>query len=161
MSVSIIAAMASNRAIGRANKIPWKIPGEQKLFRKITEGHPIIMGRKTYESIGRPLPLRSNIIITRNKKYSIPGCIIFSDLFSALEEFRNKKVFIIGGEQIYKQALPVAENIFLTIIQKKVAGDAFFPDFSRNEFFIVEEKSVNTFPPYKFIHFKRIPSTDI
>jgi len=161
MSVSIIAAMASNRVIGRANKIPWKIPGEQKLFRKITEGHPIIMGRKTYESIGRPLPLRLNIIITRKKEYIIPDCIIFSDLFSALEEFRNKKVFIIGGEQIYKQALPVAEDIFLTIIQKNIVGDAFFPDFLKTEFAIVEEKSVNTFPPYKFIHFKRIPQKEI
>ena len=159
MSISIIAAMSSNRVIGRANKIPWKIPGEQKLFRKITEGHPIIMGRKTYESIGRPLPLRLNIIITRKKEYLIPGCITFSDLSSALGEFNNKTVFIIGGEQIYKQALPLAEDIYLTIIQKKIAGDAFFPDFSKTEFVIAEEKSVNTSPPYKFIHFKRIPST--
>ncbi|MFO7559898.1 MAG: dihydrofolate reductase [Desulfobacterales bacterium] len=158
MSVSIIAAMAANRVIGRANKIPWKIPGEQKLFRKITEGHTIIMGRKTYESIGRPLPFRLNIIITRKKDYIIPDCLTFSDLFSALAEFNGREVFIIGGEQIYKQALPIAEDIYLTIIQKKIAGDVFFPEFSKSEFIIVEEQAMSTSPPYTFIHFKRIPS---
>ncbi len=136
MKISIIVAVAGKkRVIGSSNKIPWYIPGELKRFKEITMGHPIIMGRKTHESIGKPLPGRTNIVITTHPDYQALGCIVVHSLEEALrfaqgKPFDSEEVFIIGGGQIYAEALPLADKLYLTYIDKEIEGDVFFPDYS-------------------------------
>lgn len=134
MKISLIAAMTENRVISRKNKIPWKISGELLRFREITEGHTIIMGSKTYESIGNALPERTNIVITSQKDYRAPNCIIAESFEDALNKCEGKDVFVIGGEQVFIQALPFADKIYLSVIHDDFDGDRFFPDFSDDEF---------------------------
>ncbi len=155
--ISIIAAMSLNRVIGYQGKIPWHIPGEQKRFKKITMGHSIIMGRKTYESLGKPLPGRTNIVITRQKNYSAPGCFVVDGLEAALKNCppNETEAFIIGGEQIFRLALPLAGKIYLTIIQKEIRGDVFFPEFSSTKFKEVQSEYVEAALPYTFLIFER------
>ena len=156
--ISIIAAMSLNRAIGKNNRIPWHIPGEQKRFKEITWGHAIIMGRKTHESIGKPLPGRTNIVITRQQKYEAPGCIVVHSLEAALKNCppNETEAFIIGGEQIFKLALPMADRIYLTTIQQKIPGDTFFPEFSLNDVTVTSEVTVTSSAlPYTFSIFER------
>jgi dihydrofolate reductase len=156
MPINLIAAMSLNRVIGKDNKIPWKIPGEQKLFQRITEGHTIVMGRKTFESIGHPLPRRTNIVLTHKKGYIIPGCIVINHFSEAIEAADQKNIFIIGGEKIFKLFLPYADHMYLSIIQKEFEGDAYFPEFSRSDFQVLNKEQVDATIPYQFIHFKRI-----
>ncbi len=147
--ISIIAAMAEDqRVIGVSNTLPWHLPEDLKHFRKMTSGHPILMGRKTYESIGRPLPKRENIIITRNTNYQANGCVIKHSLEEAIAHCSNSgEVFIIGGAELYKQALSIADRMYLTeiIIQPPDSflitfeGDAHFPEFSNAEWTITDE----------------------
>src|SRR5512137_2047046 len=128
MIISIIAAMADNRVIGRGGAIPWDIPADRRRFRELTMGHPVIMGRKTYESIGRPLPGRTNIILSRGPDFRVEGCTIAKSLKDALLVCGGAdEVFICGGEELYQQALDVADRIFLTVVHKVCDGDAFFP----------------------------------
>ena len=136
MKVSIIVAMSENRVIGENNQIPWRISSDLKLFKRITMGHPIIMGRKTFESIGRILPGREHFIISRQTTYQVAGATVVSSIEQALELCRNKtdEAFIIGGAEIYRQTLAQADRIYLTQIHKVVSGDTFFPDFSRDAF---------------------------
>ena len=143
MEIILIAAMAANRVIGRGNDIPWHIPGEQQRFKKITWGHTLIMGRKTYESIGRPLPGRRNIVVTRNTSYDAPGCEVassFDDALSACEG--NSRVFIIGGAQLYALSLARATHIILTILDREIEGDIFFPVFSEDDYLITKSEQV-------------------
>lgn len=130
MVVSLIAAMSSNRVIGQDNKMPWHLSADLKRFKQITTGHPVIMGRKTLDSLGKPLPNRRNLIVSRTPKaHSTPGCEFFGSLEDALKACHsNDEVFIIGGEQIYRLALPFANRVYLTVIDKTYAGDAFFPE---------------------------------
>ena len=142
--ISIIVAIAGKkRVIGKKGALPWHIPQELKRFKEITIGHPIIMGRKTHESIGRSLPGRTNIVITSHD-YKAAGCIVVHSLDEALRSaqgsprgftprgkpFDSKEVFVIGGGEIYKQALPLADKLYLTYIDKEIEGDVFFPDYS-------------------------------
>ena len=122
-----IAAMSLNRVIGRANTIPWHLPEDFKWFKKMTTGRVIVMGRKTFESIGKPLPNRTNAVVTRGP--AIPDVITIRDL-AAFDpaEFRQE-VFVIGGAQIYSQLLPRCSDLFLTVVQREIDGDAFFPEF--------------------------------
>lgn len=136
MQISIIAAVSANGVIGSDNDMPWHIPEDLRRFKEITSGHHVIMGRNTYESIGKPLPNRTNIIITRNKDYKADGCIVVHTLQEALGYSRDKKekeVFIIGGGQIYDQTIQMANKIYLTRIQEVVKGDTYFPfiDFEK------------------------------
>jgi dihydrofolate reductase len=142
--ISIITAMSLNRAIGYKGKIPWHIPGEQQRFKQITWGHAIITGRKTYESIGKPLPGRTNIVITRHKKYKAPGSIVVHSVEAALKNCppNETETFIIGGEQIFRLALPLVQRIYLTTIQQEIAGDAFFPEFSLKEFKVIKTEQI-------------------
>jgi dihydrofolate reductase len=158
MLISIIAAMSINRVIGKNNKIPWHIPGEQQRFKKITWGHAIIMGRKTFESIGKPLPGRTNIVITRQKNYVAPGCIVVHSLEAALKNCHpnETEAFIIGGEQIFRLILPLANRIYLTIIPKEIRGDTFFPEFSSTEFKEIQSEYVEAPLPFTFSIFERI-----
>jgi dihydrofolate reductase len=157
VKISIIAAVAANRVIGRQGKIPWKIPGEQKLFKKITFGHAVIMGRRTYESIGRPLPGRLNIIVTRNRNYLAAGCSVVHDLPGALNSCPQDEdeAFICGGGQLYHEALPLADRIYLTVIQKEIPGDTYFPEIPPNEFRLKESKTIQGFEPYSFQIYER------
>jgi dihydrofolate reductase len=143
MEIILIAAMASNRVIGKGNDIPWHIPGEQQRFKKITWGYPLIMGRRTYESIGHPLPGRRNIVVTRNETYEAPGCEIVNSFDSALALCEDEmKVFIIGGAQLYELSLARATSLILTVLNRKVDGDIFFPEFAENDYSIVKSESV-------------------
>ncbi len=161
--ISIIAAMSLNRAIGYQGKIPWHIPGEQKRFKEITWGHSIIMGRKTYESISKPLPGRTNIIITRQPNYHAPGCIVVHSLDQALNNCapNETEAFIIGGEQIFRLALPLVNRIYLTIIQKEIIGDTFFPEFSSAEFKEIHSEYVNAPLPHTFTIFERTTGVNL
>ncbi|HTP64700.1 MAG TPA: dihydrofolate reductase [Geobacteraceae bacterium] len=128
MIISIIAAMAKNRVIGRDGAIPWNVPEDLLRFRKLTMGHPIIMGRKTYEQIGRPLPGRLNIILTRRSAYRAPGCLVRHSLADALAVCgAADEVFICGGGEIYRQTIGMADRIYLTIIDGEPEGDVLFP----------------------------------
>lgn len=133
--ISLVAAIAANGVIGTANTLPWRLPEDLKRFKKLTLGRPVIMGRKTYESIGRPLPDRHNIIVTRNASYHAQGCTIASSLNAALDAcgLAHDEIFIIGGAQIYREAMPLAQRLYLTEIRREYAGDARFPDIRQGE----------------------------
>ena len=125
-----IVAMTRNRVIGKGNKIPWLLPGEQKWFKETTMGHPVLMGRKTFESIGRPLPGRHNIVVTRSGK--IGGVEIVRDLTEfnpALYEANGRDVFVIGGSEIYRALLPKCDAIYVTMVKQEYDGDTYFPEF--------------------------------
>jgi dihydrofolate reductase len=129
MRISIISAMAENRVIGIENRLPWHLPADLKHFRSLTMGHHILMGRKTFESIGKPLPGRTTVIISRNPDFAAPGCIVAGSIEAAIAACHNdSEVFIIGGEQLYRQALPLADRLYLTQVATQVTGDAYFPE---------------------------------
>ncbi|WP_459615725.1 dihydrofolate reductase [Bordetella sp. 2513F-2] len=129
-TLTLIVAYAGNRAIGRDNALPWKLPGDLAHFKRSTLGHPIIMGRKTWESLGRPLPGRSNIVITRSSGYRADGAAVAPTLDAALAVCPPDagEIFVIGGAQIYALALPRADRILATEVHADVEGDAFFPE---------------------------------
>ncbi len=157
MEIILIAAMAANRAIGLNNRIPWLLPGELKRFRETTWGHTVIMGRKTHESIGRPLPGRRNIVITRNSKYRSEGCETAASLGHAYRMCGEKeRVFNIGGEQLYRQGIKDADTLILTILPQPVAGDTFFPEFSGEEFTLAHCENVTEPVPYMIHTYHRI-----
>ena len=130
--ISIIAAIAENRALGKNNKLLWHIPEDMKHFRTVTAGHPVIMGRKTFESIGRPLPKRVNFVITKDTSYRAEGCIIVHSLDEAIAEAQkldSSEIFVIGGGEIYKQALPKTDKLYLTIVKGQYDADVYFPEY--------------------------------
>jgi len=156
MEIILIAAMAVNRVIGKNNDIPWHIPGEQRRFKEITMGHPLIMGRKTYESIGGPLPGRRNVVVTRNKSYLAPGCDVAHSLDMALQKCRDEdKVFIIGGEQLYRLSLGKATSIILTVLDRKIEGDNFFPEFSEEEFAVRHKERIHGSESYTIFFYEK------
>jgi dihydrofolate reductase len=130
--VNLIVAWGRNRVIGRAGTLPWHLPADLRHFRATTMGHPIVMGRRTWESIGRALPGRRNIVVTRNRAWSAPGCDSAGGLAPALALCAGQpEVFIIGGAQLFAEALPLARRLFLTEIDADFEGDTFFPPFDR------------------------------
>ncbi|MBU1031927.1 dihydrofolate reductase [Patescibacteria group bacterium] len=157
MKLSIIAAIASkNRALGKDNELIYKIPEDLKRFKKLTEGHAIIMGRKTFESIGYPLPNRLNIIITRDKNFSEKGITVVHSLEEALQQIQGEdEVFVIGGGQIYKEAMPLADKLYLTIVEGNPSADTFFPDYSDFKKVVFEESHESGGLKYKFITLER------
>lgn len=132
--LSLIAAVAANGVIGSDNALPWRLPADLKRFKALTLGHPVIMGRKTHESIGRPLPGRRNIVVSRNAAYGAEGVEVSASLEAALAACQDdgEEVFVIGGAQLYTAALPLAQRLYLTEIHAGFAGDAHFPEFDRN-----------------------------
>ena len=127
--ISIIVAVAKNGVIGDKNSLLWHLREDMVHFRTTTSGHPVVMGRKTYDSIGRPLPKRTNVVITRDTNLAIEGCTVVHSLEEAVAMFdKSEEVFIIGGAQIYAQALAVADRIYLTVIDKEYEGDTSFPE---------------------------------
>ncbi len=133
MKITIVAAASENNVIGKQGKIPWDLPDDFKHFHDVTKGKPVIMGRKTHESIGRVLPGRMNIVVTR-QEIDIEGCKIVHSIEEALELVKDEpEVCVIGGGEIYKQSLPLATHIDLTRVHATIEGDAFFPEFSEDE----------------------------
>ncbi len=138
--ISIIAAMARNRVIGKDNDLIWHLPADLKHFKEKTLGKPVIMGRKTFESMEEALPGRTNIVITRQPDYKAPGCLVADSLEHALELVSGEpEIFIAGGGEIYEQAIPIADRMYITIIEHEFDGDTYFPKFVAGEWEIVEE----------------------
>lgn len=132
--ISIIVAMAQNRTIGINNTLPWRCPADLKHFKSLTMGHHMIMGRKTFDSIGKPLPGRTTVVVTRNPELKIDGCIVTHSLDQAIAACAgDEEIFIVGGAELYAQALPLADTIYLTEIQQDVSGDAHFPVFNQQQ----------------------------
>ncbi len=132
--IQIVVAYARNRVIGRDNDLPWRLPGDLAHFKRSTMGCPIIMGRKTWESLGRPLPGRHNIVISRNAAYAASGATVCATLSDALDACADEpRACIIGGEQLFRAALPITDEIIATEIHADVPGDTFFPEFDRSE----------------------------
>lgn len=130
MRVSLIAAVAENGVIGRDNMLPWRLPTDLKHFRRLTIGHPVIMGRRNYESIGRPLADRTNIVMSRRADFQAPGCIVVPSLEGAFAaSCPTEEVFIAGGAEIYRQTINCADRLHLTLVHAAVVGDTFFPAF--------------------------------
>ncbi len=161
----MIAAMGKNRVIGLDNKMPWHLPADLQWFKKTTMGSPIIMGRKTYDSIGFPLPGRLNIILSRNPDLVIKGCTVVSSLDAALQVAsetldNNKEIFITGGAHLYNKFLDQADNLYLTLIDEEFSGDTFFPDYTQyqwKELERIENPADDKNPyPYMFIKLERI-----
>lgn len=139
MIISLIAALTENRVIGKNNDLPWRLPDDMKYFMKTTTGHHVIMGRKNYDSLPanfKPLPNRTNIIVTRQLNFVAKGCTVVNSIEAGIEIAKSNKeeeLFIIGGAQIYEQALPMAHRLYLTEIKAEVNGDTYFPKIDRNQ----------------------------
>jgi len=146
-----IAAMSENRVIGQGNTIPWHLPEDFKWFKQTTTGHIIVMGRKTYESIGRLLPNRTTIILSRSD-FAVPGAIMLNDLAALQPATDGRETFICGGAEIYRQALPLCSDLYLTVVKRTVEGDAFFPPFEE-EFELVE--TLRDTPEFAIRHYRR------
>jgi dihydrofolate reductase len=133
--IALIWAMARNRVIGRDNALPWRLPADMRHFRELTTGHPVLMGRKTFESLGRPLPGRTNIVITSDRRYIAQGCIVAHSLDEALAlaaphaRPHDPRIFVIGGEKLYAQMLPHADLLYVTLVEAEIEGDVRFPEF--------------------------------
>jgi dihydrofolate reductase len=157
--IALIAALARNRTIGAGNKMPWHLPEDLRRFKQLTTGHRIIMGRKTFESIGRPLPGRTNVIVTRLKSLAAPGCTIVHTLEEAFAVAGppDTMAFVIGGGDIYAQTMSYASKMYLTEIDAEIAGDAFFPPFDRNDWIEIrrERRTTNEALSYSFVDYDR------
>ena len=159
MKISLVWAMAQNRVIGRNNNLPWYLPEDLKYFKRITLGKPVIMGRKTFESIGKPLPGRTNIVATRNADFSAEGVKIVNSLEAArtlcesIAEIDGvDEAMVIGGAEIYAQALPIAERLYLTQVHAEVEGDTFFPEFDQKAWQEIGRENFEAFGsnPYNY-----------
>ena len=142
MQISLIVAMAEQRVIGRGNTMPWHLPADLRHFKAVTMGKPVVMGRRTFESIGRPLPGRRNLVISRNPEWQAAGVDVAPSLEAALAMLADyEEVMIIGGGQLYAEALPRADRLYLTHIELAVEGDTFFPDYQRHQWQQIEQSS--------------------
>ena len=156
MHISAVVAMSENRVIGKDNQLPWHLPADLQHFKKITMGKPIIMGRKTFESIGKPLPGRNNIIITRDKNFKAQSCIVVHSIEEAISSVKdNNEIFIIGGAELFKQTLPNIQRLYLTIIHHVFDGDTYFPEINSSEWREVEREfhapDANNIYSYSFV----------
>lgn len=156
MIVALIAAMAENRVIGHGGDLPWRLPRDMRHFQRLTTGHTVIMGRKTYDSVGQPLPNRRNLVITRNLDYRPPGIEVFLGLDDALLAADANEVFVAGGAEIYRLALPRAERLYLTVVHAVVGGDTFFPAFSMDDWRLEEDLRYPADERHPFAHSFRL-----
>ena len=159
--ISLIAAMARNRSIGIDNRLPWHLPADLKRFKALTMGHPMVMGRRTFDSVGKPLPGRPTLVITRQPGWSAPGVIVTHTLDEALERARaldGEEVFVGGGEEIFRLALEQADRIYLTRIDRDFPGDTFFPEFDESAWRIVgreDHPATAERPAFSFVDYER------
>ena len=154
--ISLIAGMGKNRVIGYQNQLPWHLPADMKWFKQNTLGKPIVMGRKTWESLRKPLPGRRNIVVTHQKAYQAPGCEVASSLEHAIEIASSaEEIVVMGGAELYRQALPQAHKLYLTFIDHTFTGDAYFPKWNRADWRVVFEEfhkaDENNLYPYRFV----------
>jgi len=164
MSLSLIVAMARNRTIGINNALPWRCPEDLKHFKSLTMGHHMIMGRKTFDSIGKPLPGRTTVIVTRNAELKVEGCVVAHSLQQAISACADdSEIFIVGGAELYAQALPLVNKLYITEIQKDVEGDAHFPSFNKEEWQLISKEAHSQETPqaleYHFTSYQRIQAS--
>jgi dihydrofolate reductase len=161
-TITLVAAMAINRAIGRDGAMPWHLPRELKHFKNTTMGKAIVMGRKTWESIGRVLPGRQNIVVTRNPDYAVEGCDVVSSLEAAIAAAESDEVMIIGGGQLYAEAMPQADRMVLTLVDCEPEADTWFPEWDEEDWREVssrEEASDENNPhAYRVLDLERVNS---
>jgi dihydrofolate reductase len=156
--ISVIAAVAKNRAIGKDNKLLWHIPEDLQHFKKITSGHPVIMGQKTFESLGKPLPNRTNIVLTDDKSFQAPNCLVVYSIDEAIKvasEKDQQEIFFIGGGSVYAQAIKIADKLYLTLVEGEYDADTFFPDYSDFKKVVLEESHESAGYKYKFLELER------
>jgi dihydrofolate reductase len=161
MHICAIVAMSDNRVIGQNNQLPWHLPADLKHFKTVTMGKPILMGRKTHQSIGRALPGRCNIVITHDTQFQAPGCVVAHSIATALDAVNySDEVFVIGGALLYQQLLPRVERLYLTMVHHEFDGDAYFPEINFSEW---NEKERTDYPadeenlyPFSFLLLERI-----
>ncbi|MDW8344930.1 MAG: dihydrofolate reductase [Verrucomicrobiae bacterium] len=156
MKIVLIAALARDRTIGLNGKIPWHLPADLRRFKNLTMGHPVIMGRKTWESIGRPLPGRRNLVLTRTCR-NLPGAECYPSLADALHAAGDATVFVIGGAEVYAAALPVADELYLTLVPHAGGGDAKFPEFNPADWI---ETHRERHPDHEFVMLRRVQSAN-
>ena len=159
--VSIIVAMAQNRTIGINNTLPWRIPEDLRHFKALTMGHHMIMGRKTFDSIGKPLPGRTTVVVTRDRNLKIAGCVMAYSLQDAIAACAgDEEIFVVGGAELYAQAMPLTDTLYITEIRQDVEGDAHFPEFTKDAWQEVSRERRNQTEPqaleYHFATYQRI-----
>jgi dihydrofolate reductase len=158
MTISLVAAMTTNRVIGKQGKIPWHIPGEQKIFRRLTLGKVLLFGRKTYEAIGRSLPGRLTIVITRQAEFKAHGAYVahtMEETLAMAQEY-DREIMVGGGGEIYGQLLPLADRVYLTTVYAEFDGDVFFPDLPPDQFVETATEKFAASTPYTFSVFERV-----
>ena len=159
--ISLIVAMGKNGVIGANGRIPWHLPNELKLFKSLTMGHHIVMGRKTYDSIARLLPGRTTVIVTRQRDYAVPGAVVANSVSEALDACRgDDEIFVIGGADLFRETLPIADRLYLTVVDAEPEGDTFMPELDMTqwretsaEHFPADEKHVHA---YRFAVYDRV-----
>lgn len=164
MQIAIIAALANQRVIGYQNRLPWHLPADLKHFKALTLGKPVVMGRKTFESIGKPLPGRTNIVVSRNPDYKLEGCLTADSFMQALTLAEAvEEVMVIGGTEMFRQALPMAQTLYLTFIHADIEGDVFFPEWNAAEWYETERQdfAADAKNPYNysFVTLRRQPQS--
>jgi len=161
--ISLIVAIGKNNVIGKDNRIPWRLPADLAYFKKVTTGHTVIMGRKTFESIGKPLPNRRNVIISGNRNYSVDDCMVCHSIEDALKLSlnNNEEIFVIGGANVYCELLPYAQRLYITSVEEDFEGDTFFPEIDYMQWTLVsktegEKNEKNPYNYYFMVFEKRI-----
>jgi len=153
--ICLIVAHTGNRVIGKDGRIPWKIPGEQKRFRELTIGNAVVMGRRTYEEIGRPLPGRLNIVVSRTKEFTGENLLTVPDLQTALQMAGDRDVFVSGGRKLYREAIDIADVLYITEIDMATEGDTFFPQFDYSLFDRTVEQTFDEPVKYSYVTYTR------
>nr|AIA14776.1 Dihydrofolate reductase [uncultured bacterium] len=161
MPISAIVAMAENRVIGKNNQLPWRLPADLRHFKALTMGKPILMGRKTHESIGRVLPGRQNIITTRNTAFQVPEALVVHSLEAALKTLpETEEVMLIGGAELYRELFPKVQRIYMTLVHAEVEGDSYFPELKPSEWQQIScedhEADQDNAYPYSFLVWERL-----
>ena len=153
--IALIVAYANNHVIGNKGCIPWKIKGEQKRFRELTTGNVVIMGRRSYEEIGRPLPNRTTIVVSNTKNYNGENCFTAKSLDEAIKMAGDRDIYISGGARLYEEALPIVEKMYITEIDCDIEGDTFFPAFDKEQFVKEIDEIVDGEIPYMYVTYIR------
>lgn len=154
--IALIVAYSKNRVIGNQGKIPWKIKGEQRRFKELTTGNVVIMGRHSYEEIGKSLPNRMTYLVSNTIKIEEENCKTVTSLNEAIKLAENKDIYISGGAMLYREALPLVDKMYITIIDKDIEGDTYFPEFEENEFEKTYEEEFIGEVPYRYLTYERI-----
>ncbi len=153
--IALIVAFAKNQVIGNKGCIPWRIKGEQKRFKELTTGNVVVMGRRSYEEIGKPLPNRTTIVVSRSKCFEGENCFTVGSLGEALELAGDRDVYISGGAKLYEEALPVVEKMYITEIDCEIEGDTYFPSFDKEQFVKEIDEEFQGDIPYKYVTYTR------